>query len=244
MSITKRDAGAAAELVAKGLSPKLRPARDAAYLELVERYRTDVDFRELTDEIAAGLGLAVLDAGLSGIVLGPEAGSVFALRLSDYRKNLSVKDRMVHGLIHVGIAAWCYPTAAALLDDDVRRVTVNGVERYLREAARRLEEESGGDDPDADRTEFEMAWRRYLRIPATRDTGDGRRTAYTTAGMIAFALQSLADQGLMQKESDEDGGTWRALDRYRVQVRELAATEAWRALSGAGRGEEEPPCST
>lgn len=241
MRLSKQDAGAAAELIARGLTPRVRPARDSHYLELLERHRTDPDFRELVAEIASGLGLTVLDAGLSGIVLGPGESSPFALRLADYRKNMSAEERTVHGLIHVAIAAWCYPTAAALLDEDVKRVSVNAVERYIRQAAERLREESPGDDPDADRPELEKAWRRYLRIPATRDTGDGRRGARTTAGMVAHALESLADQGLLQHESEADGGTYRALDRYRVQVRELAATQAWRLFTARTR--EEDACS-
>lgn len=239
----KSDAGAAAALIARGLSPRLRPARDAAYEELLARHRTDVDFRELVEEIAHGLGLAVLDAGPTGLLLGPEEGSVYSLRLADYRSGMKVKDRLIHGLVHLGIAAWCYPTEASLGTDDVRRVTVNGVELFLRLASEQLREKHGAEDPDADRPETERAWRLYLRMPAARETGDGRAAARTTTRMIAYAMESLADHGLFEKESDEDGGTYRALSRYRVQVRELAASEAWRLLAEA-RHEREEQCST
>src|SRR5688572_14817022 len=100
------DAGAAAQLIGYGLQPRLRPASTPLYAELVERHLGDVAFRDLVDHIADGLGLVVLDvSAASGITLGATPGSPFELRLADYRANLSGDERLLHGLIHVGIAA-------------------------------------------------------------------------------------------------------------------------------------------
>ncbi|MGH8904449.1 MAG: hypothetical protein ACRDYA_22895 [Egibacteraceae bacterium] len=226
------DAGAAAQLVAFGLQPRVRPANDVAYGELMERYRTDPDFGDLVDQVADGLGLVVLDAATAhGIVLAPTAGSVFAQRLADYRANMTVQVRLLHGIIHVGIAAYAYPTPASLLDEDVRVVSVRAVEGFLRDACERLREQRGDADPDAGAPETEQAWRLYLRRQAARDTTDGRMGPNTTGGMIKYALEHLADGGFAQKISDADGGTYRALNRYRVEVRELAANEAYRLLT-------------
>ncbi len=233
-----REAGAAAQLVALGLQPRLRPAADGAYLDLVTRYRSDAAFRDVVDHVADGLGLTVLDADASGVVLAPRTDSPFALRLGDYRANLSVNERLLHGLIHVGIAAYCYPTPASLLDDDVRVCSVAAVERFLRDAAERLRERHGDDDPDAGQPELEQAWRLYLRRQAVRETADGRAGVSTTSGMVKYALERLADQGFMTKLSDAEGGTYRALHRYRVEVRELAAVEAWRVLAAAAPARE------
>src|SRR6185369_4742269 len=51
----------AAELVALGLRPRLVPARDPRYRELVARYLREPGFAELTRAIADGLGVVVLD---------------------------------------------------------------------------------------------------------------------------------------------------------------------------------------
>lgn len=236
MSAAALDAGAAAQLVGFGLTPRLRPAGDPAYAELVERFAADAAFADVVGYVAGGLGLAVLDVGASGIVLAPAPGSPFAQRLSDYRANLSVNDRLLHGLIHVGIAAYCYPTAASLADSDVRVCSVAGVERFLRDAAARLREQHGECDPDADAPELEQAWRLYLRRQAARDTGDGRVGVSTTTAMVRFALERLAEQGMLSRTSDAEGGTYRALHRYRVEVRELAATRAYGVLAAAGTG--------
>ena len=228
------DAGAAAQLLGYGLQPRLRPASTAGYADLVARHQSDVAFRELVDDIADGLGLIVLEAdGVSGIVVAPAQGSVFEPRLSDYRANLPGDDRLLHGLIHVGIAAYAFPTAASLTDDDVRHASVVAVERFLRSACERLRERHG--DAASDATETGQAWRLYLRRQATRDTADGRVGVSTTTGMITYAFERLVAAGMATRTAGTDGGTYRLLRRYRTGVRELGATAAYRELMQALR---------
>lgn len=228
------DAGAASQLISYGLQPRLRPASSPLYAELVERYQGDVAFRDLAEHIAEGLGLVVLDVGAtSGMTLAAVPGSPFELRLSDYRTNLSGDDRLLHGLIHVGIAAYAFPTPASLADDDVRQASVQAVESFIRSACVRLQEQAGDADPSTDQRETEQAWRLYLRRQPTRDTADGRVGVSTTTGMVKYALERLVTAGLATRASDADGGTYRLLGRYRVGVRELAATTAYRELMEA-----------
>lgn len=228
------DAGAAAQLLSYGLQPRLRPASTPQYGELVERYLADVAFRDLVEHIAEGLGVVVLDVGgTSGIALAAAPGSPFELRLTDYRANLSADDRLLHGLIHVGIAAYGFPTSASLTDNDVRQASVQAVETFIRAGCLRLQEQHGQADPSTDQPETEQAWRLYLRRQATRDTADGRVGVSTTTGMIKFAFERLVTAGLATRASDADGGTYRLLGRYRVGVRELAATVAYRELLDA-----------
>ncbi len=51
--VTPADAADAARLVAFGLQPKLQPARDQEYAELLRRYREDPAFARLADAVAA-----------------------------------------------------------------------------------------------------------------------------------------------------------------------------------------------
>ncbi len=226
------DAGAAAQLLSYGLQPRLRPASTAGYADLVARHQSDVAFRDLVDHVADGLGLLVLEAdGVSGVVLGAAPGSVFELRLADYRANLSVEDRLVHGLIHVGIAAYTFPTAASLADDDARHASVQAVERFLRTASEQLSERRGDAAVADDPPETEQAWRLYLRRQPARDTADGRVGVSTTTGMIKYAFERLVSSGMATRTADTDGGTYRMHSRYRTGVRELAATAAYRELT-------------
>jgi hypothetical protein len=228
------DAADAAQLLSYGLQPRLRPAGTAGYAELVSRYQADVGFRDLVGAVADGLGVTVLDvSAASGVVLAAVPGSPFELRLGDYRANLSADDRLLHGLVHVGIAAYAFPTPASLADDDVRQASVNAVESFLRSACERLRDRAGPDGVADDRSEFEQAWRLYLRRQPTRDTADGRVGASTTVGIVKYACERLVTAGMATRVSDRDGGTYRLLSRYRIGVRELAATRTYHVLMQA-----------
>lgn len=235
------DAGAAAQLLGYGLQPRMRPAGTAGYADLVARHQSDVAFRELVDHVADGLGLVVLEAtGVSGIVLAATPGSVFELRMTDYRSNLSADDRLLHGIIHVGIAAYAYPTAASLTDDDVRHASVQSVERFLRTACERLRGQHGDAAASDAQPETEQAWRLYLRRQPTRETADGRVGVSTTTGMIKYAFERLVAGGMATRTADTDGGTYRLLSRYRTSVRELATTAAYRELATAFAADGDP----
>lgn len=214
------------------------PRIEADHRELVRRYRVDGAFRGQFESFARGLGLRVLDVIDHGLVLAADAASPFAFRLADYRQNLSVEDRLAHGLVQVAIAAWCFPNAAALEDDErgLVRVSVQDVVDYLRASCAELQRRAVV-DPELARPELQEAWRIVLSRAETRDTGDGRRAAHTLTGMVAWALDRLGQEGLMRKESEERGGTWLARPAWRVQVRDLAVHEAFRLVSSISRAE-------
>jgi hypothetical protein len=223
----------ASRLVAFALRPKLRPARDETYTELVRRFRHDDGFAELVKAICLGLDLVILDADdRHGLVVATSEDSVFAVRMSDYARRTGgegkAAERVLHALAHLGAATLAYPRPADLSNPAyVGRVTVNGVEAFVREACRRLSEaaaDAGDDvDPSADTPDLEAAWRVYQRRAATPGSGDGRRVASSTIGMVGKALTFLADQGMLVKRSDEDGGTYATTSRYCIQVAEAGS---------------------
>lgn len=227
----------ASALVAFALQPKLRPGQDPSYAALLRRYRTDQPLREFVAVITRGLRLLVLGETDLGLVLGAEEGGPFAITLADYRRSgMSVSERMCHGLVQLTLAAYCFPTADSLDDPDHiagTKLSVARVVRYLVDLAQRLEA-GGGDDPDAESEALGEAWRVVLARAETRGTTDGRRTAGTLQGMVAYALEQLERGGLMRKIDDADGGTWQALGAYRLQVRELAAHDAFLLVREAG----------
>lgn len=230
------DAESCGRLLAYALAKGQRVEAD--HRELLRRYRVDGGFRGQFDAFTRGLGLRVLDVIDQGLVLAADASSPFAFRLADYRQNLSVEDRLAHGLVQVAIAAWCFPNASALEDDErgLVRVSVQDVVDYLRAACTELQRRAVV-DPELARPELQEAWRIVLSRAETRDTGDGRRAAHTLSGMVAWALDRLGQEGLMRKENEERGGTWLVRPAWRVQVRELAAHEAFRLVSAISRGE-------
>ena len=224
-----------ARLIALGLEPRRRPVNDLEYRSLVADYRDRPEFAAVVDRIAEGLGLSVLAVNQAvGILLGSTDGSPFAVRLADYGSYGGSDGRLTHGLIHLVIAGTCFPTTAAL-DDESRplpQVSVVEIDERLRHLADLVRREvDDGIDPPAGAPELEPLWRLVARTDAVKATTDGRTGSLSTHGMIAKAFRWLTDQGFAEAVSDEDKGTWVMRNRYRIQVRELAAGDAYRVIT-------------
>ncbi|MFD4544275.1 hypothetical protein [Streptomyces bauhiniae] len=241
-AVTPADAADAARLVAFGLQPKLQPARDQEYTELLRRYREDGAFARLADAVATGLGLVVLEVSArAGMAVTAAEDSVFAVRMGDYARRTTADsaDRFLHGLAHLAVAALAFPRPEDLADDSyIGRVTVNGVDAFVRQACRRLEEraEQSGEntDPVTDAPGLEAAWRIWARRSATGATKDARRPAASTTGIVAKALGFLTESGFLQRTGDDHGGTYRTTARYQLQVRDMAGGAALSELLELG----------
>ncbi|MEU9607907.1 hypothetical protein [Streptomyces sp. NPDC048057] len=240
--VTPADAADAARLVSFGLQPKLLPARDAEYAELLRRYRDDAPFARLADAVATGLGLVVLEVSpRAGMAISADEESVFAVRMGEYARRTSADstDRFLHGLAHLAVAAMAFPRPEDLADDAyIGRLTVLGVDGYVRQACRRLEERADerGDntDPATDAPGLEAAWRVYARRSATGATKDARRLAGSTTGIVGKAVAFLADSGFLQRTGDDAGGAYRTTARYQLQVRDMAGSAAMAELLELG----------
>jgi hypothetical protein len=241
-ALTPGDVADAARLVGFGLQPRLLPARDTEYAELVRRHREDPGFARTADAVAAGLGLVVLEVSpRAGMAVTAAEDSVFAVRMGDYARRAAsdAGDRFLHGLAHLAAAALAFPRPEDLADDGyIGRITVNGVDAFVRQACRRLEEkaEEAGEitDPATGAPGLEAAWRVYSRRSATGATKDARRLAGSTTGIIAKAVAFLVDSGFLQRTGDESGGTFRTTARYQLQVRDMAGSAAMAELLDLG----------
>ncbi|MFE0704228.1 hypothetical protein [Streptomyces sp. NPDC058872] len=241
-AVTPADAADAARLVSFGLQPKLLPARDAEYTELLRRYREDPAFARLADAVATGLGLVVLEVSpRAGMAVTAGEDSVFAVRMGDYarRANTDSADRFLHGLAHLAVAAMAFPRPEDLADDAyIGRLTVNGVDAFVRQAClrleRRAEEQGENTDPASDAPGLEAAWRTYARRSSTGATKDARRLAGSTTGIVGKAAAFLTDSGFLQRTGDEGGGSYRTTARYQLQVRDMAGSAAMAELLELG----------
>ncbi|MFJ9611218.1 hypothetical protein ACIRS1_33255 [Kitasatospora sp. NPDC101176] len=240
--ITPADVADAARLVSFGLQAKLLPARDAEYAELVRRHREDPPFARLADAVATGMGLVVLEVSArAGMAVAAAEDSLFAVRMGDYSRRAASEstDRFLHGLAHLAVAAMAFPRPEDLADDGyLGRITVNGVDAFVRQACRRLEEQADAEgantDPQSDAPGLEAAWRVWARRTATGATKDARRLSGSTTGIVAKAVMFLVDSGFLQKVADDAGGTYRTTARYQLQVRDLAGSAAMAELLDLG----------
>ncbi|GGS21282.1 hypothetical protein GCM10010269_70150 [Streptomyces humidus] len=241
-ALTPADAADAARLVAFGLQPKLQPARDQEYADLLRRHREDPAFARLADAVAAGLGLIVLEVSpRAGMAVTAAEDSVFAVRMGDYARRASAdgSDRFLHGLAHLCVAAMAFPRPEDLADDGyIGRVSVNGVDAFVRQACHRLEqraqEQGENTDPASDAPGLEAAWRIWARRSSTGATKDARRLAGSTTGIVGKAVAFLTDSGFLQRTGDDNGGTCRTTARYQLQVRDMAGSAAMAELLELG----------
>ncbi|GAA1517026.1 hypothetical protein GCM10009730_23600 [Streptomyces albidochromogenes] len=241
-AVTPADAADAARLVSFGLQPKLLPARDMEYADLLRRYREEPAFARLADAVATGLGLVVLEVSpRAGMAVCAAEDSVFAVRMGDYARRASADsaDRFLHGLAHLAVAALAFPRPEDLADDGyIGRITVNGVDAFVRQACRRLEEradEQGENtDPATEAPGLEAAWRIYARRSATGATKDARRLAGSTTGIVGKAVAFLTDSGFLHRTGDDAGGAYRTTARYQLQVRDMAGSAAMAELLELG----------
>ena len=132
-----------------------------------------------------------------------------------------------------------FPRPADLADDGyIGRITVNGVDAFVRQACHRLEERAERDgentDPSTDAPGLEAAWRTYARRSATGATKDARRLAGSTTGIIGKAVAFLTESGFLQRTGDDAGGAYRTTARYQLQVRDMAGHAAMAELLELG----------
>lgn len=225
-------------LIRCALRRRLLPADDPEYLQLVREFLSVADFQRATTAFALGLGLRILGANTqSGIILGTTADSPFQLQREDYDSRMSASGRIVQGLIHLAIAAWCFPRAEDLREaDDVlpARLAVDQLVEYLYPLCEELKAREERAMPESV-AEIRIAWQHILALGKYADSADGRSSSTTLAGKIRQALNFLTDHGFLKREGSETRPSWLARPTFRVHVRELAGHEAFAIVMRAAQ---------
>jgi hypothetical protein len=228
----------AGRLVNFGLRARLLPANDGEYLELVREYLSDARLQQIAERMLRGLGLRVLGAGVqAGLTLGTAGDGPFRIQRDDYHARMFASDRIIQGLIHLAIGAWCFPRAEDLGEADEvlpARLSVEQLTEYIHSMCEELKgtEENNVAVPSA---EIRMAWQYVLALGKFADSSDGRRSFATLAGKVRFALDFLADHGFLKREGPEGRYTWLARPAFRIHVREMAGHEAFAIVSRAAQ---------
>lgn len=233
----------AARLVSYGADPKAVPSEIPEYHQLIERYGSDSEFKALTRAILAGLRGEVLKCNPFGFVWASEKDGIFAIRRDDYRKGMTVEDRICHGLIQLAVAAFCFPNAEELDEEDAvvpARVTVKKLANYLHALSTELKRRDDLERMDQG-AEIQSASEVVLALAPFNVTRDGSQAYTSLAGKVRHALEFLVEAGLFRRDGEDEHGAYIAKAVYRIRVRELAGhhayhliTEASRAMNGGG----------
>jgi hypothetical protein len=189
----------------------------------------------VVDAVTDGLGLSVAAASELGLFLAAQPGSVFAYTLSSFRRdrggNTGYEDRLLHGLGVVAIVAYYFPTGRDLEHERHPQATPRDVDQFLRAACQQLGRTADGADVATDQSEFEQAWRLYLRQKAAVETGDGRRAQRGTLAILDRCFDMLEGQGLVRKTRDAgDNPSYQPMERMRLTVGTVAGHYAFQQL--------------
>jgi hypothetical protein len=225
MAADLTDVRAAAELITFGLARRARPVEGSDYRVLLDRYRAELRFKDVVDTMAEGLGLEVLGTPRAGIVLVPEPGGPFATRLSDLRP-MDQDEKLVFGLVLVGIAAYAYPNEVDFDDPETKLVDVIRIDEFLRGAISALESSGGGGLDGRARAAADV----YADLPSFVPTQTGRRARGCTLRAVEEVCAWLVDQGAAREASTLGPDTFHLTDRFRLLVADSAGNAALEAL--------------
>ena len=215
----------AGRLITFALRPTQTPWTMREYAELLRRYEEDTHFRAIVDGVTEGLGLRIVDVGRNGLFLGANEGSPFRLTADDYKPNMSAHDRVLHGIIQVAIAAFSFPKAEVLdQDDNVAPAQITPV--ALAEYVRKFAETEAARSPSetVEETEERRVWREVLSRALTMETSAGKESVRSLIGMCRQALEFLERQGLMRMVSEERGA-FQGTTAFRIRLKYHGAHE-------------------
>jgi hypothetical protein len=237
--LTAADHTEVGTLISCALQPTLRPGRSPEYRRLLARYRGEPPFRTAVDAVLAGLGTRVLSDGDFGLILGVERESPFSFRASDLPYQQSPRNRLLAGLVSLGLAAWAFPNPAELEESRPRHVPEVEFEEWLRAACARFQVRDDAGEPIPEEG-LDQAWRVYLELPSTMVGDKGRAAGRLSPGCTLYWVRSvlgwLGEQGMARNEQVGEGpGEWSLTERFRINVKDMAAEPAYRLLVEIGR---------
>lgn len=221
----REDLLSASRFVSFAARPKDRPTRNAAYADLVKRYREDESFADLCEIVAAGLGIEIhtVDAEV-GLIASAASDSPLRAPLSLFPLKTSTGRKALSGVVLLSIAHAAFPVRShledparvAYVDEEVVVATLNRLsERAL---------EARPDDIDADQPQLVETWREWLALREARH--DQRRaSAGDRLGVVHKTCSYLESQGHLQAPTS--GGQWRATPRFRIAVRGIVNDSEW-----------------
>ena len=229
------DASAAGQLIGFGLTRGARPVEGSDYRNLLDRYRTDLRFKDTVDTFAEGLGLEVLGTPRTGLVLAPEPTGPFATRLADLKTAMDAEEKLVFGLILVALAAYASPNEVDLDDPDTKLVDVVKLDDFVRGAITGLRAVDAPDGSNGERAR--TAADVYADMPSLIPTPQGRRKQGCTLRAIEIVCGWLVDQGAAREAKTHGPDTSQLTDRFRLLVADSAGSEALEVLRSARRNE-------
>jgi hypothetical protein len=235
----------AARLLRYAATTSVRPTAGSDYRALLDRYRTDTEFAEAVIAVAEGFGLFVHAAIPLGLVVTGDSDGPFRVTLDNCGLPIRsgparLQDRLLFGLVLVGIAAFAYPTGEALTETTTPTVRAADLNRFLTRHATDLTALADAERVDSVDAQLGDAARRWLELPEVLPAERGGNRRDCQRRYVTDMLTWLVDAGRARREtatSDERGDAYTLNDRFRIGIAETAETLAFVILARNDRDE-------
>lgn len=223
-------AEAATRLLMLAMTPRITPANNTEYGELLTRFSTDPDFKECTRAVARGMGVHIYTEIIQhGLMLVPLEDGFLAPRIDSFRRPRSFRERVAYGLLHYVLAAYVFPSEEALGDDlDVlsARIRPAEVARFAVEACENLK--SNAADREILSEEMIAA---YAHLLSLREGDAGPSGQNTIVAMVRTILDRYEREGLFNVFNEDGESVYRSRPQFRVQVRFMMQESERRLLA-------------
>ena len=240
--MNRLDVAAAGRLLRHAVNPSARPTSGSDYRLLLDRYRTDTEFAEGVVAIAEGLGLRVHATSPLGLIVTGDSDGPFRVTLDNCGLPLRtspagtrLQDRLMFGLVLVGVAAYAYPNGEALTDPVTPTVRAAELNRFITRRATGLARLADADGIDEVDVQLGEAARRWLDLPEVLPSDRGGYKRDCQRRYIADLLNWLVHAGRARREpsvgDDERGLAYALNDRFRIGLAETAESLAYRILT-------------
>ncbi|HEY5706186.1 MAG TPA: hypothetical protein VIS96_11495 [Terrimicrobiaceae bacterium] len=208
----------ATRLLLLAMTPRVTPANNTEYGELLTRFSTDPDFKEITRAIARGMGVHIYTELIQhGLMLVPHEGGFFAPTLDSFRRGMRFRERVAYGLLHYVLAAFVFPSEEALNDDfEVlsARIRPADVARFAVESCESLKtNESSREVLSEEMIEA------YSHLLSLREGDTGGTSQTSIASMVRTILDKYEREGLFNVFEENAEAVYRSRPQFRVQVR-------------------------
>jgi hypothetical protein len=234
MNITIEAIDMAAEIIELGLSNR-KGQSSRRLLQLVAAFLANTDgTRTVAMTIAGRFGLSITSVTEDGVVLSkdPEHDSIFMPKRDDIVKDAGTEARLIRGICNAAILACAYQRQQSLYSESVQTVTLDEVYELLVEAAAKMTLENK-DVPSSLRGLSEAA-KIVERMKADSFSEKaGKPRKQTLRGQIDIAFKYFTEHGLMVKDGEDAGGTYKTLPELRVRLQTQGAQDIADAVLSA-----------
>jgi hypothetical protein len=211
-------AESATRLLLLAMTPRVMPANNTEYGDLLKRFSIDPDFKEFTRAVARGMGIQIYtDVVQHGLMLVPHENGFFAPKLDNFRRGMRFRERITYGLLHYVLAAYVFPSEEALNDDlEVLSARIRPVDvaRFAVEACESLK--SSMESSEVLSEEMIKAYEHVLSL-RERDAC----SSSSISAMLKTILDKYEREGLFNIFEENGDSFYRSRAAFRVQVRFL-----------------------